>query len=189
MKKFLFLLLLLIIPAFCWGDAALIGEADRNVVDSGSFLVGDDTVYSDSTKTFDSDVLSGYHTAFVATGTGDISKGYIYITDNFGVGAGDGIKFLVYDSNRDLVATSATLDGASIVDGAWNEFTFSSGSITASSTYYLAFIADDSIQIPLDATAGNNLIYDASGSFASPPDPFGSDDQPGGKPGGMYLEK
>jgi hypothetical protein len=112
------------------GITYLIGDPNAEV-SATDIMLNPDTVYA-SSKT--------------ALASGGLTKGYLYVKDKMGITASDEyVRLVVYDTDatRDLVAQSNLVSGDTISNGAWLEFTFSSGSLTANESYYVGFIASD----------------------------------------------
>lgn len=134
--------------------ATLVGNTDTTGMTS-DLLVSGDTVYAP--------LFSGGYTA-IATGTADTF--HVWCGDLF---SGVAWKGLVYDSGKNLIATTSTTLGSG--SPGWRTMTVSA-SITNGNTYWLAIISDGggASRLRYDGTT-TQALADISGSYASPPDP------------------
>lgn len=170
------LLLILIIPAVALADVVTgitVGGVSMGQAASGggggggTLLAGDDTERATS-YTVNPNQMVWMVTGHTAAASGTAAKAYCRLSD----GDSTLLKVCVYDSDLDQVGNCAT--GTAPADGnpALVELTFSGGpSITSGQTYYIAIIGDGYWDARTSADAWK-LEQDASGTYASPPDPI-----------------
>lgn len=125
----------------------------------GTLLAGNSSAEI-STWTADSNEGSHFD-EFVAVASGNIAKGFASLRASFDT---QNCKMIVYSSTGTILATSAP--SAVTTTGGIFEFTFSSGSITSSSTYYIGTVCDGSVD--RSGTSVAWASFHAAGTYASP---------------------
>ena len=125
----------------------------------GTLLAGNPSAEI-STWTADSNEGSHYD-KFVAVASGNIAKGFASLRASYET---QNCKMIVYSSTGTILATSAP--SAVTTTGGSFEFTFSSGSITSSSTYYIGTVCDGSVDRSGSSTAWAS--FHVAGTYASP---------------------
>ena len=101
----------------------------------GTLLVGSSAVTVSAWGALSGEAL--HYDEFSAVASGDIAKGYSSLRAAFAV---QHCKMLVYSSSGTILATSAPAEVP--MTQSTVEFTFSGGTITASTTYYLGTVCD-----------------------------------------------
>lgn len=146
-------------------------------------LVGDNNEYTTVTNLNDTDGVFFFVAGHVAVATGTATKAFFRCAST-----GQACKILVYNSSRALVSSAVI---ASTVTG-WNEVTLSpSVSIpNTTATWYLGAMGATANEpdIYVESVSGYDLWKDASGSYASPPDPLGTGTEMAWGYMGLYLD-
>lgn len=148
-------------PSLCFAGSHSV-QITRGVVaggGGGTLLAGNPSAEI-STWTADSNEGSHYD-EFVAVASGNISKGFTSLRASYET---QNCKMIVYSSTGTILATSAPT--AVTTTGGSFEFTFSSGSITSSSTYYIGTVCDGSVD--RSGTSVPWKSFHAAGTYASP---------------------
>lgn len=101
----------------------------------GVVLVGDPAVPVNAYEAGVSGSGGVHFDIFTAAASGNIVKGYA----NLSASSATNCKFVTFNSSGTLIATSGAV---TVVTAQEYEFTFSAGTITASSNYYLGTICD-----------------------------------------------
>lgn len=155
------LFVFLAIPSLCFAGSHSV-QITRGVVaggGGGTLLAGNSSAEI-STWTADSNEGSHYD-EFVAVASGNIAKGFASLRASY---ATQSCKMIVYSSTGTIITTSAP--SAVTTTGGSFEFTFSSGSITSSSTYYIGTVCDGSVDRSSSSAAWAS--FHAAGTYASP---------------------
>lgn len=160
-RSLIILAVLLLIGSLCRADGTMINSY-RYVAagGGGTLLVGDNSVQSLHTG---DKANAGYaiYGEYVAVSSGSLAKGYARLRASTDAG---NAKMVVWNSSYEVVAISSAT--AITTSEALYEFTFSSGSITASATYYVGWVSDVYTYVAVDSTS-YGLGYE-SNSYASP---------------------
>ena len=158
------LFVFLAIPSLCFAGSHSV-QITRGVVagggGGGTLLAGNSSAEI-SNWTADSNEGSHYD-EFVAVASGNIAKGFASLRASYDT---QNCKMIVYSSTGTILATSAP--SAVTTTGGIFEFTFSSGSITSSSTYYIGTVCDGSVNRGASSTAWAS--FHVTGTYASPSD-------------------
>ena len=156
------LFVFLAIPSLCFAGSHSV-QITRGVAagggGGGTLLAGNSSAEI-STWTADSNEGSHYD-EFVAVASGNIAKGFASLRASYDT---QNCKMIVYSSTGTILATSAP--AAVTTTGGSFEFTFSSGSITSSSTYYIGTVCDGSVDRSGASTAWAS--FHVAGTYASP---------------------
>ena len=156
------LFVFLAIPSLCFAGSHSV-QITHGVVTGGggggTLLAGNSSAEI-STWTADSNEGSHYD-EFVAVASGNIAKGFASLRASYDT---QNCKMIVYSSTGTIITTSAPV--AVTTTGGSFEFTFSSGSITSSSTYYIGTVCDGSVDRSSSSAAWAS--FHAAGTYASP---------------------
>jgi len=158
---------------------------------SETILAGTDSEYSSGNAQLNPDALWGHNDVSVgvtAVSSGTIAYGYVYTSALNGGGLGQNAKMVISQvSDGEIVGISDAFDCYRPV-GLF-KIPFSSGSVTSSTAYNISIVSDATITLPHNGDA-SSILYDASGSYASIPDPVGSGTtSKGGMVGSMWIVK
>lgn len=138
MLKFLFVALLFVAsPA--WGGHGIIPSAIfyGSTGGGGTVLAGSSAVPVNAYESGVSGDGGAHFDIFTAVASGTIAKGYTNLAAD---GSNKNCKMIVYNSTGTIVSVSSATT-VTTTQGVY-EFTFSAGTITASSNYYLGTICD-----------------------------------------------
>ena len=156
------LFVFLAIPSLCFAGSHSV-QITHGVVTGGggggTLLAG-----NPSAEIFDWGAHSSegsHYDEFVAVASGNIAKGFASLRASYDT---QNCKMIVYSSTGTILATSAP--AAVTTTGGSFEFTFSSGSITSSSTYYIGTVCDGSVDRSSSSAAWAS--FHAAGTYASP---------------------
>ena len=156
------LFVFLAIPSLCFAGSHSV-QITRGVVagggGGGTLLAG-----NSSAEIFEWAAHSNegsHYDEFVAVASGNIAKGFASLRASYDT---QNCKMIVYSSTGTILATSAPV--AVTTTGGSFEFTFSSGSITSSSTYYIGTVCDGSVDRSSSSAAWAS--FHAAGTYASP---------------------
>ena len=160
MKKFIILIFLCLFVSSAIAGTTIIKK--KTAGSGGSMLAGDKLTV---TSYEDPDSAGGavFDGPYTASSSGTLVKGFFNLK---AVGAGRYCKMVVWGSTGTIIAVSNAVEVPTTEADV--QFTFSSGSITASSNYYLGRVCDSYVQM------GTDYASYASGhqanSYASPTD-------------------
>ena len=164
--RYLIVALLFLLCASTVRAGVFVGFGQGGGGTGGTLLVGDSSV---TVSVWDATGpgQSSHYDQFTAAASGNIAKGYASLAAIY---PGLSCKMMVYNSSGTIIATSAP---ASIpTSQSTVEFTFSSGSITASTTYYLGTTCDYYINRGHDGgewlSGMMSDSYDTPGNISSP---------------------
>lgn len=177
MKKIILVVLLCLIPFLCDAQQIIVTKKKAGGActepASGTVILGASTEQDTTFNTLSvngwlvcSHALTATWAETCETTTMTSLKGH-----GSSIGAGN-VKFILYNSSTQIVssATSGTNGEAEYTYTA----TFSSApTITKGGTYYICSVVDtDYVYVPSLDTSGNQISFDNSASYASPPNPM-----------------
>ena len=157
------LFILLVMPSLCFAGSHSV-QITHGVVTGGgggTLLAGDSSAEISNWAAHSNE--GSHYDEFVAVASGNIAKGFASLRASYRT---QNCKMIVYSSTGTIITTSAP--SAVTTTGGSFEFTFSSGSITSSSTYYIGTVCDGSVDRSGSSVAWSS--FHVAGTYASPSD-------------------